>query len=203
MAAQLHRRDVVAALLAPRTPDTLVVSGLGSATWDVVAAGDCDQNFGLIGGMGLTAVIGLGLAQSQPEKKVLVITGDGDMLMGMGSLATIANKAPRNLSIVVLDNEMFGETGGQPTHTAGVTDLAAIAAAAGIPKTGIARTDGDLKSVIQAVHHEAGPQFHVVKVIYEELDSPKPPLDGAYAKDRFRVALLGAQAAVGGYRKPA
>ncbi|MEX2618252.1 MAG: thiamine pyrophosphate-dependent enzyme [Alphaproteobacteria bacterium] len=200
MAGQLHRRDVVAVLLAPRTPDTLVVAGLGSSAWDVTAAGDNPLNFSLIGGMGLTAMIGLGLATTQPDKQVLVITGDGDMLMGMGSLATIARVAPRNLSIVVLDNEMFGETGGQPTHTAGSTDLAAVAAATGIPRTGTVRTDAELKALIRSIYHETGPQCHAVKIMHEELVSLKPPLDGAYAKDRFRIALLGDQAAVGGYR---
>ena len=187
-------------MLAPRTPDTLVISGLGSSSWDVTAVGDDDRNFCLIGGMGLTAIIGLGLAQTQPEKKVLVITGDGDMLMGMGSLATIANVAPRNLSICVLDNELFGETGGQPTHTAGVTDLTAIARGAGIPTASTVRTEDELKAVIDSVHNGSGPQFHTIKILHEELDSPKPPLDGGYTKDRFRIALLGEAKAVGGFK---
>ena len=190
----------MAALLAPRTPDTLVIAGLGSSAWDVTASGDSDRNFCLVGGMGLTAIIGLGLARTQPNKNVLVITGDGDMLMGMGSLATVANVAPRNLSICVLDNELFGETGGQPTHTAGVTDLAAIAKGAGIPLTSTVRTEGELKTIVGSVHNESGPQFHAIKIMHEELDSPKPPLDGGYTKDRFRIALLGEAAAVGGFR---
>jgi thiamine pyrophosphate-dependent acetolactate synthase large subunit-like protein len=202
MTTQLHRRAVVAALLAPRTPDTLVIAGIGSSAWDVVAAGDCEQNFCLVGGMGLAAIMGLGLAKTQPTKNVLVITGDGDMLMGMGSLATIANSAPRNLSVLVLDNEMYGETGGQPTYTAGVTDLAAVAAATGIPTTSTARTEAELQAVVRSIYDGSGPQFHDIKVVYEQLDSPKPPLDGAYVKDRFRVALLGEEAAVGGYRRP-
>jgi len=194
----LHRRDVVKTLLARRDADTLVVAGLGSSAWDVTAAGDNDRNFCLIGGMGLTVPIGLGLAEAQPGKRVLVITGDGDMLMSMGALATVAQTRPRNLAIVVLDNERFGETGGQPTHTAGVTDLAAVARGAGIAAAGTIREPDEIAALANSVYEAPGPVFHAVKIAYETLEDAKPPLDGAYAKDRFRVALLGAKAAVGG-----
>jgi thiamine pyrophosphate-dependent acetolactate synthase large subunit-like protein len=198
MAGPLHRRDVVNALLARRGANTLVIAGLGSSAWDVTAAGDDDRNFCLIGAMGLTVPIGLGLAEAQPGKRILVITGDGDMLMSLGALATVAQTRPRNLAIVVLDNERFGETGGQPTHTAGVADLAAIAAGAGIDTTGTIRLQSEIAAMIDCVHDAPGPVFQVVKIAYETLDGVKPPLDGAYAKDRFRVALLGTKAAVGG-----
>src|SRR6204780_1182012 len=113
----IDRRDLVRQLLIDRG-DLLVVPGLGSATYDVAAAGDHGLNFYLWGAMGGTAMIGLGLALAQPERRVAVITGDGDMLMGIGSLATIGVKEPRNLAIVVLDNASYGETGMQPSHTA-------------------------------------------------------------------------------------
>jgi thiamine pyrophosphate-dependent acetolactate synthase large subunit-like protein len=198
MAALLHRRDVVNTLLARRNADTLVIAGLGSSAWDVTAAGENDGNFPLIGAMGLAVPIGLGLATAQPDKRILVITGDGDMLMSLGALATVALVRPRNLAIIVLDNERFGETGGQPTHTASVTDLAAIAKGAGIETTDTIREDSAIEAMVAGVYDTPGPVFYVVKIAYETLEDFKPPLDGAYAKDRFRVALLGEKAAVGG-----
>ena len=119
----LDRRELVRQLLIDRG-DLLVVSGLGSATYDTAAAGDHPLNFYLWGAMGGTAMIGLGLALAQPERRIAVLTGDGDMLMGLGSLATIGVKQPNNLAIVVLDNAHYGETGMQETHTAHGIDLA-------------------------------------------------------------------------------
>src|SRR6266516_1126574 len=119
----LHRRQVVKTLLSERG-DLLVVAGLGSTSWDITAAGDSPLNFPLWGAMGQAAMIGLGLALAQPKRRVLVVTGDGEMLMGLGSLATIGVRRPGNLSIVVLDNERYGETGMQKTHTAYGVDLA-------------------------------------------------------------------------------
>ena len=127
---RLQRRDVVKALLSDRG-DLLVVAGLGAPAWDVTEAGDHPLNFPLWGGMGGAVMIGLGLALAQPERKVLVITGDGEMLMGLGSLATVGAAQPANLSVVVLDNEVYGETGQQKTHTAHGVDLAATARACG------------------------------------------------------------------------
>ena len=128
MKATLHRREVVGSLLKNRK-DLLVIAGLGSTAWDITAAGDSDLNFPLWGAMGQAAMIGLGLALAQPKRRVLVITGDGEMLMGLGSLATIGVQKPANLSIVVIDNGRYGETGMQATHTASGVDLAAVALA--------------------------------------------------------------------------
>jgi thiamine pyrophosphate-dependent acetolactate synthase large subunit-like protein len=186
----LQRRDVVRSLLAARNPELLVVGGLGSPSWDITATGEDPRNFCLIGAMGLAVPVGLGLASARPNNKVLVITGDGDMLMGVGALATVAHVQPRNLMIVVLDNERYGETGGQPTHTAGVTDLAAMAAGAGISDTGTIRSEAELARMTEAVHANDGPAFYAVKVAPEMPDAVLPPLDGAFAKDKFRSALL-------------
>jgi pyruvate/2-oxoacid:ferredoxin oxidoreductase beta subunit len=127
----LDRRSVVASLLAERK-DAIVVGGLGASTYDIAAAGDHDRNLYLWGAMGGAVMIGLGLALAQPGLPVVVITGDGEMLMGMGSLATVGLQKPGNLTIVVLDNEVYGETGGQASHTAGTADLVGIAPA-GLP----------------------------------------------------------------------
>lgn len=126
-----NRREFVAKLLAA-TPDALVITGLGSAAYDVFAAGDRDRNYYLWGAMGGAAPMGLGLALAQPDKPVVVITGDGELLMGIGSLATIAVKQPKNLTIVVLDNGHFGETGMQRSHSSLGTDLVAVANGFGI-----------------------------------------------------------------------
>lgn len=187
----LQRRDVVATILGPRKPELLVVGGLGSSSWDIAATDDNPQDFCLVGGMGLTVPVGLGLAGARPQNRVLVITGDGDMLMGMGSLATVAKVQPRNLVIVVLDNEIFGETGGQPTHTAGVTDLAAIAKGAGIAISCTIRDDTALAAAVPLIHEAEGPLFYVVKISADLPETVYPPLDGPFAKDRFRTAVLG------------
>src|SRR5579872_5159626 len=120
----LDRRSVVSTLLKGRK-DAIVVGGLGASTYDIAASGDHDRNFYLWGAMGGAVMIGLGVALAQPQLPVMVITGDGEMLMGMGSLATVGLQQPKNLTIVVLDNEVYGETGGQASHTGGRTDLVA------------------------------------------------------------------------------
>jgi thiamine pyrophosphate-dependent acetolactate synthase large subunit-like protein len=127
-AAMLDRRDFVRQLLVDRG-DLLVVPGLGSATYDVAAASDHPLNFYLWGAMGGTAMIGLGLALARPDRRVVAMPGDGDMLMGLGSLATIGVKQPKNLAIVVLDNAHYGETGMQPSHTGAGVDFVAVALA--------------------------------------------------------------------------
>ena len=186
----LRRREVVAALLANRG-DMLVVAGLGAPAWDVAAAGDAALDFPLWAAMGGATMIGLGLALAQPGRRVLVITGDGEMLMGLGSLATIAAQAPANLAICVLDNERYGETGMQATHTAADADLAAIAAACGMPITATARDEAGLGAAITQLREVAGPVFVTVKVRAEDLPLVLPPRDPVHLKDRFRDALLG------------
>ncbi len=191
----LRRRQVAKALLADRG-ESLVVAGLGAAAWDVTAAGDTPLNFPLWGAMGGASMVGLGLALAQPERRVLVITGDGDMLMGLGSLATVAAQAPRNLAIVVFDNERYGETGMQLTHTAYDVDLAAAAAACGIQRTATVGDQAALDAAIGDILTAPGPVFVNIKIRAEESPFTLPPKDGTYLKDRFRVALLGVEGAV-------
>ena len=143
----LARRAVVAQILKERA-DALVVPGLGSPAWDVRAAGDHPLNFYLWGGMGGAAMIGLGLALAQPRRRVLVITGDGEMLMGLGSLATIGAQQPPNLAVIVLDNEHYGETGMQETHTRRGIDLAGVAKAARLKSAATIYTASQLKTWI-------------------------------------------------------
>jgi len=190
----LDRRRVVRALLE-RRGELLVVAGLGSSAWDCTAAGDHPLTFPLWGAMGSACTIGLGLALAQPRRRVLVVTGDGEMLMGLGSLATIAVQRPANLAIVVLDNERYGETGMQKTHTAYGTDLAAVAAACGFATAEIIRGEARLAALRADIHRRRGPLFYQVKVGCDPVPLVLPPRDGALLKHRFREALLGKRAA--------
>jgi thiamine pyrophosphate-dependent acetolactate synthase large subunit-like protein len=187
------RRDVVRALLAERG-DLLVVAGLGAPAWDATAAGDHALTFPLWGGMGGAAMIGLGLALAQPKRRVLVLTGDGEMLMGLGSLATLGAQQPTNLAVVVLDNERYGETGMQASHTAFGVDLAATAKACGFPATTLITSMEPVAKLRGAIHTAAGPLFAQIKVAPDKLPLVLPPRDGAHLKNRFREALLGQDA---------
>jgi len=187
---ELRRREVAKKIAAAGGDDLLVVSGLGSANWDFTAAGDRDLIFPLWGIMGGAVPLALGLAMAQPARRVLVATGDAEMLMGIGSLATVAVQAPANLSIAVFDNERYGETGMQTTATAHRADIAGIAAASGIDTTGTVRTEAELDAAIPKLLTGTGPAVYVIKVRAEPLPFVLPPKDGAYLKDRFRLALL-------------
>ncbi|MGH8739538.1 MAG: thiamine pyrophosphate-dependent enzyme [Burkholderiales bacterium] len=163
--------------------DLLVIAGLGSTAWDITAAGDSPLSFPMWGAMGQAAMMGLGLALAQPQRRVLVITGDGEMLMGLGALATIGVQQPHNLGIVVIDNERYGETGMQATHTASGIDLSGVAKACGLK---VCAWDAILRG--------AGPAFAVAKVLAEKIPLVLPPREGALLKARFRRALLGPDA---------
>lgn len=190
----LHRRPVLSAAFAARG-DALVVSGLGSTTWDLASMGDRPENFYLWGAMGNATMIGLGIALAQPERRVVVVTGDGEMLMGMTSFSTIGAKRPSNLAICVIDNETYTETGRQPTATGLGTDLSAVAGACGFVKTAMIRTEAEAKGLGALLFTEPGPVCAVVKVVDEDLPMSVPPRDGGYLKTRFRIGVLGEQAA--------
>ncbi|MFN7086480.1 MAG: thiamine pyrophosphate-dependent enzyme [Burkholderiales bacterium] len=189
----LERREVMAAILKDRG-DALLVTGLGSPTYDACAAGDHPLNFYLWGAMGGAAMVGLGLAFAQPRRRVLVITGDGEMLMGLGSLATIAVERPKNLAIIVLDNQHYGETGMQPSHTGRGVDLAGMAQAAGFAAATTIHTAQQFKTWIPQFHRAPGPLFASVKVTTRPVPMTLPVRDGTAIKHRFREALLGAKA---------
>ena len=186
---KLERRAAMAKLLADRQDDLLVVPGLGSTTWDLAGAGDNDRNFYLWGAMGGAAMIGLGLALAQPEKRVAVITGDGEMLMGMGALATIGIQRPRNLAIVVFDNGVYGETGMQPSHTQSGVDLLAVAAACGIATCLEVTDESGLRDLAARLKDLRETLF--ARVLIEASEPPRvlPERDGVVLKDRFRAAV--------------
>ena len=190
---ELQRRTVVRALLAERG-ELLVIAGLGAPAWDATEAGDHPLNFPLWGGMGSAAAMGLGLALAQPDRRVLVLTGDGELLMGMGSLATIGVQCPGNLAVVVLDNEHYGETGMQPSHTRFGIDLAAIATACGFAASAVVTTMEQVVTLRGDIHQAGGPLFAQIKIAADKLPLVLPPRDGTHLKNRFRQALLGTNA---------
>ena len=185
----LDRRAAVTALLKDRG-DLLVVTGLGSPSYDVHAAGDGDANYYLWGAMGAAALVGLGLAQARPDRTVLVVTGDGEQLMGLGGLATIAVAKPKNLVIAVIDNGHFGETGMQESHTARGIDIAQIAAACGFVDARRIDDMAGVETARAALHGLAeGPRLFLLKVKAENLPRSMPARDAVYLKNRFRAHL--------------
>jgi thiamine pyrophosphate-dependent acetolactate synthase large subunit-like protein len=184
----LVRRDFVKQLLTDRG-ELLVVSGLGSATYDVAAAGDHPLNFYLWGAMGGTAMIGLGLALARPDRRVAVLTGDGDMLMGLGSLATIGVKQPKNLVIVVLDNAHYGETGMQPSHTKAGIDLVAAALACRFNHARAVSRIEEAAEVRALLHTGEGPILVSARISEEDVPRVLPLRDGHAIKQRFIEAL--------------
>jgi len=189
----LDRRKVVSDILKQRGT-ALVVAGLGAPCWDCAAAGDHPLNFYTWGGMGGAAMIGLGLALAQPKHRVLIITGDGELLMGLGSLATIGVQKISNLAIVVMDNEHYGETGMQLTHTKLGVDLAGMAKSAGFRAAGTVYSAAQMKTWLPRILRQPGPVFVGVKVTTEKAPLVLPARDGPTLRNRFREALLGAGA---------
>ena len=186
---KFDRREVVARLLRDRG-DLIVVSSLGSATYDVAAAGDNDRNFYLWGAMGGAIPLALGLALAQPEFPIVVFVGDGEALMGMGSFATVALQRPANLSIIILDNESFGETGGQLSHTASGADLAAIARGCGVADSFIVANGSKLDALAERINAVGfAPTVAVLKIDSDQKPRCLPSRDGIFLKTRLRSAL--------------
>ena len=184
-----ERRAAMATLLADRPKNLFVVPGLGSCTWDAAAAGDDDRNFYLWGAMGGAAMIGLGLALAQPELRVAVITGDGEMLMGMGSLATIGVQKPKNLSVVVFDNGLYGETGRQESHTSCGVDLLEVARGCGILDVRQIDDQLGLQELAGLLAKSEGPLFARVPITPDDPPRVLPEKDGVAIKDRVRQAV--------------
>jgi phosphonopyruvate decarboxylase len=185
---KIQRRAFVAELLGARG-NALVVPGLGSPTWDCCAAGDAPEYLYSWGGMGLCVPTALGIALAQPDRRVLAITGDGEMLMGIGSLAVVAEQAPANLAILVLDNESFGETGRQTGLTAARTDICRVARGFGIERIMTVTEAGAVSTLATFLFEEPGPSLAVAKIALSEDPWCLPIKDGVAIARRFRVAL--------------
>ncbi|MDX3387982.1 thiamine pyrophosphate-dependent enzyme [Streptomyces niveiscabiei] len=187
--ARLDRRRFVADLISRLPEDALVVTGLGSPSYDVFAAGDRPTNFYLWGAMGGAAPLALGLALAQPDRPAVALTGDGEHLMGIGTLATIGAQLPPNLTLVVLDNAHFGETGMQPSHTGLGTDLITVAQGFGIRDT--LRVTDLAQAADLAARITARAATTYAQVLIDTTEPPRalPPRDGVANKNTFRAAL--------------
>ncbi|MBO0764834.1 MAG: aldehyde dehydrogenase [Hyphomicrobiaceae bacterium] len=185
---KIARRPFVAGVLAERG-DALIVLGLGSPTWDAFAAGDSPEYLYSWGGMGLAVPTALGVALAQPGRRVVCITGDGEMLMGIGSLGVVADQAPANLAILVLDNESFGETGRQRGLTSARTDIAAVGRAFGIASTRTVTEQSAVGELADFLFKTPGPALAVAKIALTEDPWALPEKDGAAIAQRFRAAL--------------
>jgi phosphonopyruvate decarboxylase len=186
---RIDRRAFVADLVAAVAADTLFVAGLGSPSYDLFAAGDRDRNFYLWGAMGGAVPMGLGLALAQRDLPVVVLTGDGEQLMGIGALGSVGVQQPANLNVVVLDNGHFGETGMQPSHTNLGTDLSVVARGFGFADSvRVDRQDG-AHGVAERIAARRGPTFTQVLIDTDEPPRALPPRDGVHIKNRFRAAL--------------
>ena len=185
----LERRPTIATLLARRPDDLFIVSGLGSTTYDVASVGDDDRNFYLWGAMGGAAMVGLGVALAQPQRRVAVITGDGETLMGLGALATVAVQKPANLAIIVFDNGLYGETGSQVSHTHGTVDLTKVATACGIEFTIEVEDEAGLALLADLLGSFTEMLFVRVAIAPTEPPRVLPTRDGVALKLRFRKAM--------------
>ena len=186
----IDRRPFVQKILKDRKDNLRVVSGIGTSTWDIMSAGDNLGNFGFIGAMGQSIPFALGLAKAQPKLRVLLFTGDGDTLMSLGSLATIANHPVSNLTVIVLDNESYVETGSQPTATAGKTDLELVAKGSGISNSYTVNSEDDYDKIINTVYNEEGPSLIVIKCQAKATPLVFPhSFDGAVSINRFMSSI--------------
>ena len=186
----IERRPFVQKILNNRKDNLRVVSGIGTSTWDLMSAGDNEGNFGFIGAMGQSIPFALGLAKAKPNYRILLFTGDGDTLMSLGSIATIANHPVSNLTIIVLDNESYVETGSQPTATAGKTDLELIAKGSGISNSYTVKSENDYQKIMTTVYEEDGPSFIVVKCQAKATPLVFPhSFDGSLSINRFMGSM--------------
>jgi len=188
----MNRLDLTKRLVAKLKHEEAVIGGIGNANFDLYAAAKRPQNFYMLGSMGLAAPIALGVALAQPKRRVFALEGDGSLLMQMGSLATIAMVAPRNLAIVVWDNGMYQITGAQKTATAEITDLVAMARGAGIAQSAWAKDEDDFERMIDEALKNDGPWFIGTRTDAEtpKIQTPREPV---VIKDAFMRGLGGKQ----------
>ena len=208
-------------LIVELAGDAPIIASLGHPAYDLFASGDRPQNFYTWGSMGLASSVGLGLALARPDVRVIVIDGDGSLLMNLGSLATIGLLRPSNLVVVVMDNEEYATTGGQPTPTAHGADLEATGRAMGIAATATVRTPEELMDALDVARPDGargsqpsdgdgsperlallqGPTFIIAKV-QESAPMAKPPLDCVFIKQRFMSAIHNPESAMAGRPLP-
>jgi phosphonopyruvate decarboxylase len=187
----LDRRNLLAELV-PDPEKYLMISGLAGASKDAAAHTDDAANlFTMAGTMGASVSMGLGVALSVPSKDVIVFAGDGELMMNVGSLATVASMMPANLSIVCIDNGCHGETGGQPGHTARRTNLALMAEGAGLPSIMTIETPEQVADAAKFLREAQGPRFLWARVMNGPPAAYKRNFNLAECRQRFRDAYLG------------
>ncbi|MEA2990055.1 MAG: hypothetical protein QOG83_2766 [Alphaproteobacteria bacterium] len=186
--AVMDRLDLTRRLVARLKREEAVIGGIGNANFDLFAAGHRPQNFYMLGSMGLACPIAVGVALAQPERGVIALEGDGSILMSLGCLATIANLRPRNLTVIILDNGLYQITGKQPTATAGVTDIVAVARGAGIENSHWLRDEAHFEALIDRRFDAGGPYLLAVK-INDKPGATQPPRDPALVRSRFMKGL--------------
>lgn len=188
LAKMLNRTDLTRRLVARLTHEEAVVAGIGNTNFDLFAAGHRPQNFYMLGSMGLSCPIALGVALAQPERGVIALEGDGSILMALGCLATIANQKPRNLTVIIWDNGLYQITGKQPTATGGATDIVAVALGAGIAASEWVRDEAHFEKLLDRRFENGGPVLLAAKVD----DAPgqaQTPRDPALIRSRFMRGL--------------
>jgi phosphonopyruvate decarboxylase len=185
-------REVVIPKLVPNPSDYLIIAGLGGTARDTTRLTNAGSNLYTLGGaMGAATMLGLGLALARPDKKVLVVTGDGELLMSLGSLATVSVLNPPNLSIICVDNGHYGETGYQVSHSGRGVDLEAIAIGAGIKVTTTVQEDSQIENGAKVVAHCKDTSFVLLRISTKESSPVKRNLNAADCRIIFRSALLG------------
>ena len=187
----MDRKTAVPALIGDHR-DFLIVTGLAGAARDIAAlTDDAAHTYTMAGAMGGACMTGFGLALAQPDKQVLVVTGDGELLMGLGSLTTIGIQQPPNLAIVCVDNGLHGETGKQQTATGAGVDLEQMAIAAGFKATRTVQQESEIAAAAQILRQANSTAFILLKVSAAEPPSYKRLMDPAVCRVRFRNALSG------------
>jgi phosphonopyruvate decarboxylase len=190
---ELDRREAVPALIGHHE-DFLIVSGLAGTSRDVAAlTRNASNTYPMGGAMGGACMVGLGLALARRDRRVLVVTGDGELLMNVGALATIAVMNPPNLSIVCVDNGHYGETGNQKSHTSLGTDLEKMAQGAGIKLTRTVQKKADIADGARFLREGNGTVFLLLRVSTGEPPDYKRIWDPIANRNHFRVGLLGEQ----------
>jgi thiamine pyrophosphate-dependent acetolactate synthase large subunit-like protein len=193
----MTRLEATRVVVAEVDAGTPVIASLGHPAYDLFAVGDRPANFYTWGSMGLASSIGLGLAMARRDLPVVVLDGDGSLLMNLGSLATIGWRLPERLTVIVWDNEAYATTGGQDTATKHGTDLEAAARAMGVTQAVTVRATRELMAALDRTRSEPGPWVIVAKV-EESAPTGKPPLDCVFIKQRFMEAIGRPEAATRG-----
>lgn len=188
----MNRSDLTRRLVAKLNANEAVIGGIGNNNFDLWASGQRPENFYMLGSMGLTAPIAMGVALAQPQRRVFALEGDGSLLMQLGALGTISAARMKNLAVIVFDNGMYQITGKQPTLTSSTVDLVAVAKGAGLAQSAWAADEADFETLVERTLEGDGPWL-----IAARIDDQKPAgttdRDPARIRQRF-MAAMGAKA---------